>query len=167
MTSHPSCRSYTISGLPDELVGGTYIGGPCWPRAGQTWTIHFSKAPTTLYVYACNGYQNSISSGLLADGWQVVTAPNFEYTGHGVSHMWSKTITSGTSYSIPVAGTLVSGVFAAPSCSSQAAASQCIHAYMHTCIHAYMHTCVHPYMHTRSYNKRVPRQAHIHRQTGR
>eukprot|EP00437_Effrenium_voratum_P004130 CAMPEP_0181423132 /NCGR_PEP_ID=MMETSP1110-20121109/13972_1 /TAXON_ID=174948 /ORGANISM="Symbiodinium sp., Strain CCMP421" /LENGTH=1183 /DNA_ID=CAMNT_0023546251 /DNA_START=81 /DNA_END=3632 /DNA_ORIENTATION=- len=108
-------KDYTFKNIPDGLLGGTYIGSKCWPKAG-TWTIEY-KAPAMLYVWATQGqFNGGVDEALNADGWTAEAAEGF--CGGALSlNLWSKQFTTGSSYSIEItADTMIGGVVGTAPC---------------------------------------------------
>ena len=88
-------KDYTFENVPQVLLGGTYIGSHCWPKAG-TWTIEY-QAPVKLYVWATQGkYSGGVEDVLPADGWAVEAADGF-CGGAMALKLWSRHFTTGSS----------------------------------------------------------------------
>ena len=102
-------KDYKFENVPQVLLGGTYIGSHCWPKAG-TWTIEY-QAPVKLYVWATQGkYSGGLEDVLPADGWAVEAADGF-CGGAMALTLWSRRFTTGSSYRIRVSSdTMVAGV---------------------------------------------------------
>lgn len=105
-------KDYTFKGVPESIVGGTYIGSKCWPKGG-TWTIEY-EAPAKLYIWAAQGQYNAgLDEALKAGGWAQEAADGFGGGGMALN-LWSRHFNTGSSCSIDTTGLMCAGVVGQP-----------------------------------------------------
>ncbi|CAK9011218.1 Calpain-15 (Small optic lobes homolog) [Durusdinium trenchii] len=112
--TNPGEKDHSFQNVPAVLIGGSYIGSKCWPKAG-TWTIYY-QAPCKLYVWARQGEYNGGVDELLqaAGGWAREKAEKFQRSDGSALSLWSKHFLDGETYSLDLKSCMVGGVIGTP-----------------------------------------------------
>jgi len=110
--TNPGQSNNTLEGVPDFMLGGSYIGSTTQPK-GQDYDLRIIYTPPVkVYIWAMEkqfdaGIQNILSS----DGWHEEVVSNFTLSGKDALKLWSMTLVEGSTVTVAgLSGRLVAGV---------------------------------------------------------